>query len=293
MTRPFDSAVSQVARATVALLLAASPVVAGGAPGGADLGSASDYLRLPLYQCTWPALEDNGKQVQLPKAAEQGTAEQDALLQMEWFEDGQLAFWLRDKTSSPFLTLAESSASGFELDRRGELGRFTIHRGDGLEALAIRSVYSPGNTRSFSQTEAQWTVCVLEPKARAESCQETALDVSSFVWQVGYAPEARWMHGAVDSEGERGFKTVSIPLLRDHDGDGYTDLVLWRRFEVSPEATSEAATPEDDAPFELHRDELWLVRYEPASRSFTQPTLISGPTPAAELATYHELLGSL
>lgn len=267
------------------------------------------YQRLPLYQASWPSVEDGTKDLELPLVGmpANGTSEDDGHgilpLKLRWlpghrlvFEDGGEA------TTAPFLELAANVASGLGLDLRWELGSFVVRREEGLRALAVQSVYSPGNTRYFTQTEARWTVCLVEPSTdqvpadltiRAASCQETPFDVSSFVWQVEYAPEARWMHAAVDSEGERGFRTRSIPLLRDHDGDGYTDFVLWRRFEVSVAAVRQRAMTDDAAEYELERDELWLVRYDPASRAFADPTPISGPVPDAALGIYQALMGSL
>lgn len=268
---------------------------------GADTTSqeAVSYQRLPIYQIGWPKLDAQIKEVTLP-ATQQG---REVLLHLEWSSNYDLVFRLgSDPAPSIFLKLPEGSSSGIALERQGQLAWFRVQEDKQLEAIAIRSTYSSGNTRYFTQTEERWTVCVVElptdghrdiPKSHRTSCQETPVDTSSFVWQQQYAPEARWTHEAVDTEGERGFQTVSIPLLRDHDGDGYSDLVFWRRFEVSREAMSEEAEPQEAPSFGLDRDELWLMRYVPESHSFFEPILISGPAPDLELATYHELSGSL
>ncbi len=292
------------ATAMLAMLLAGSSAL------GQEVEAEGDvaYRRMALYLGNWPNPESQSKDLELPASNKAGHNSMEAVpLRLRWLSDGHLGFSYGTTASPPFLELAENSASGFGLEPQGRVGRFVVRRDEGIEAVAIQSVYSPGNTRYFTQTETRWTVCLVEPTdgespdgdgqaaaaIRGRPCQESQPDLSSFVWQIDHAPEARWMHAAVDSEGKRGFRTVSIPLLRDHDGDGYTDFVLWRRFEVSAAAVTPQAVTDDAAEFEVERHELWLLRYDPEARAFAEPLLISGPTPAASLATYQALLGSL
>lgn len=282
------------AAVVLSMLLVVSPAVG-------DKSNAEDttsYRRLARYLAAWPMLDAPEKEIALP-----GDGEAEVVpLRLQWSSD-QLEFAIRGvEDPVPFLEVPESNASGLGIDRQGEIGRFPVQLAEGLEAILIQSVYSPGNVRYFTETEAQWTVCVVERHGvevdssvefRVGACRSAHVDRTSFVWEVGHAPEARWMHVLVDSDGGRGFSSESIPLLRDHDGDGYTDLVLWQRFEVSAAAVSQETDIDDSAEFELNHSKLWLLRFDPQVRAFAEPVVISGPAPAEELAAYQALLGSL
>ena len=113
-------------------------------------------------------------------------------------------------------------------------------------------------------------ICVLKHHRLAGNCQTVS------VWkpEVGEAePESdyRFM-GAVFNGREPAPWSTACPLTRDHNGDGYQDLVLWRRRWIPARETGEP---------QLIEDVLWMP-FDPETNRFRVAEPFEGLSPTDE-----------
>lgn len=268
----------------VAALLAGTAFAGDAAPSG-DGGA---YRRPPMRVFDLPASGQPPRPVELA-ADETGPA---LALRVENVYGGGVAFRLDvEGAEAPFLQLPACRGVGC-LWHRAAVGRFAVRVSEGLGAILLRYAHSVGS-RYSSEGVWGWSICVVErddgsdgrSETRVVSCRDTPGDETSIVGAQGLAPKDRWRYFAADTEGEPAHYSDTLPLLRDHDGDGYTDVVLWRRhYRSAPALTEERMTeeerkgePPDD--FEIVREETLLLRFDPPSRAFGDPRPVTLPPP--------------
>ncbi|MEM7350792.1 MAG: hypothetical protein AAF657_08300 [Acidobacteriota bacterium] len=195
--------------------------------------------------------------------------------------EGAVGFFLAgDSTSGPFLEVPTDNAFA-SLTFRAQIGTFAIRAPKRLMGLVVGFEYSVGS-RYADEIESHWSICVVHwpgdakppgkaNRARVASCHTTPGDRTNAILALDYAPEARWMHGAVDEDGPAYAARTKV-FLRDHDDDGYLDPLLYQREERSAPALTEEEMEARELPdYELVRQQLLHLRFDPDTLRFGEP----------------------
>jgi hypothetical protein len=166
--------------------------------------------------------------------------------------------------------------------RQTLLAGFRIGGGNGLTAVALQA----SNNESGTAVTRTTTIVVLYVFDGAELVsRSTPVEVEREEFAPsGGMPNATWYYLTPDSleSGERdaGVTTLGRVLIQDVNGDGFQDVVLWRKnFKSLPVGAQ--PKPERgivDQYFDRQKDDLRVVTFDPATRSF------SAPKPAERLA---------
>ncbi len=262
----------------MALLPATLLSLAAGAGEGPQ-GDDSPYRQPTCGAVSLPISRDVGYVARIEPAAE--AAMSMLVLETEVRAEELVFRFAGEPAGEPFLELARVDDHG-GLSERAVACTVALRASEGLAAVAIAYKYSVGS-RFATQTGAHWSICVVEgfggavaPAAqgpRVSSCHTTPADRTNAVAAIGYAPQKRWMQHAVDEDGPGYFSGTRL-LLRDHDGDGYVDLLLWRRQEESAPAVTETEMTDDTAINRRVLEELLLLRFDPEARAFSDPSPI-------------------
>ncbi len=160
------------------------------------------------------------------------------------------------------------------LQPRVVLSHFGIHSDPKIEALAMEYSYDypdrEGDRGSVLSTFLE--VCLLKKERSTGACQRVD------VWQAE-VPEAEQEESFMRTNsfrdgGKPGRPCIACPLLRDHDGDGYRDLVLWRRCGPGPPRAGAEAVPKTE--------ELLWMKFIPETGRFRRAIRLEGLAPESE-----------
>ncbi len=159
------------------------------------------------------------------------------------------------------------------------IASFPIRGDGGLEAVLWEYAVNGGGMH-FDFNKTYLAVCVLEKGVLLGECRVEEVAHADVALYRKTSPEDRWLYWALDST-EKATKSDVRLLLRDHDGDGFRDLVVWRR-QCRSISFSEAAARESDPKtfegkvecdldFVLEGEELLWMRFDPKLRAFSDP----------------------
>lgn len=163
------------------------------------------------------------------------------------------------------------------------LATFPIQASAGLEAVVW--VYVIGSGLRYEDFRTTYlAVCVLDRGVLVGSCRTEAVAETSVHVEIQTQPEAVWLYWAADADQPKRATRSDVRLLvRDQDGDGFADLVIWRRTCGSLSIADSAARERDpktfagkiecNLDFVLVSDECLVLRFDPNRRTFDAPKL--------------------
>jgi len=190
--------------------------------------------------------------------------------------DGGYSFVLASGAKRPLVRLTSIPPVGPDggLEPSLAVKWFEIDSGEGLVAVVFEYAYGSGGQK-VADARQFIGVCVLVEDRPAGACQPyfvASSDVSS------YADEftgRKWLYPAIDSASAPARYGDVCPLVLDHDGDGFADLVLWKRNWRSAAVRDVDAEDESSHGFVVESQELLVMRFDPAERRFVAPRLVS------------------
>ena len=159
------------------------------------------------------------------------------------------------------------------------IASFPVREEAGLEAVVWEYAVNEGGMH-FDFNTTYLAICVLDKGLPAGECRTDKVASSDVALYRRKKPEDVWLYWALDST-ERATKSDVRLLLRDHDRDGYRDLVIWRRQCGSIALADVAARERDPKTFEdkvecdldfvLEGEELLWMRFDPQRHAFGDP----------------------
>ncbi len=163
------------------------------------------------------------------------------------------------------------------------LASFPVGPSSGLEAFVWQYVVGSG-LRYEDYRTTYLVLCLLDRGHPIGSCQTQKVAETSIHKEVHSQPEDVWLYWSADADRPTRATESDVRLLvRDGDGDGFDDLVIWRRTCGALAIADSAARERDPKTFEgkvecnldfvLERDERLWMRFDPTHRTFEAPTL--------------------
>jgi hypothetical protein len=192
---------------------------------------------------------------------------------------GEWTLTNRAPEGSPSILKKLPSERSVVLMPRTFIASFPVREEAGLDAVVWEYAINEGGMR-FDFNTTYLAICVLDKGLPVGECRTEKVAYSDVALYRREKPEDVWLYWALDST-ERATKSDIRLLLRDHDHDGYRDLVIWRRQCGSISLADVAARERDpktfkdkvecDLDFVLEGEELLWMRFNPQLHAFGDP----------------------